>query len=65
MWPLQEKNFKLTHYPLARFSHQSYETSFEDTYNLDGGSLGMHAGLKKRLWTITHDHDPVFRPSPS
>jgi hypothetical protein len=25
----------------------------------------MHAGLKKRLWTIAHDHGPVFRPSPS
>ena len=37
----------------------------EGTDNLDGGPLGMQAGLKKRLWMIAHDHGPVFRPSAS
>jgi hypothetical protein len=51
--------------PLTRFSHHFFEAGFEHTDNLDGGPLEMHAGLKKRLWTIAHDHGPVFRPSPS
>jgi len=50
---------------LTRFSHHFFETGFEDTDHLDGGPLGMRAGLKKRLWTIAHDHGRVFRPSAS
>jgi len=50
---------------LARFSHQFLGTGFEDTANLDGGSSGMLAESKKRLWTTACNHGPVFGPSAS